>query len=63
MNKKVLTTIALAMMGYFTTGAQDTKAVLEAAAQALHAGKLTSIQFSGRGSQFELGQAAGPDMA
>src|SRR5258707_785088 len=37
-------------------GAQDAKSVLDAASAALGAGRLTSIEFSGRGFDFIYGQ-------
>src|SRR6267378_3170796 len=51
--------IALAVIGLWdvTAGAQDVKTTLDAAATALGATSLKSIEFSGRGSDFMFGQA------
>src|SRR6266850_6473496 len=51
--------IALAVIGLWdvTAGAQDVKTTLDAAATALGATSLRSIEFSGRGSDFMFGQA------
>src|SRR5437016_5635062 len=51
--------IALAVIGLWdvTARAQDVKTTLDAAATALGATSLRSIEFSGRGSDFMFGQA------
>ena len=55
--KTLLTALVVVVVGSLPAGAQDAKAVLDSAAQAMGANEVTSIQFSGTGFQFLLGQA------
>ena len=58
MHRKILTTLGLAFIMCGTTGAQDSKTVLEAALKNL--GDVKSIQYSGSGAIFTLGQNLSP---
>src|ERR1700682_3960011 len=57
MKKGLIIVLALAGLSGLTVRAQDAKSALEAAATALGAARLTSIQFSGWGSDYIFGQA------
>src|ERR1700682_1123138 len=57
MKKGLLIVLALAGLSGLTVRAQDAKGALEAAATALGAAGLKSIQFSGWGSDYIFGQA------
>ena len=57
MKKQFLLLVALAWLSVNTVGAQGARTTLDAAAAALGASSLQSIQFSGRGSDFIFGQA------
>jgi glyoxylase-like metal-dependent hydrolase (beta-lactamase superfamily II) len=57
MKRTLIITLMAATLGVGTAGAQDAKTVLDAAAAALGATNLRTIQFSGRGSDFMFGQA------
>jgi glyoxylase-like metal-dependent hydrolase (beta-lactamase superfamily II) len=54
--KKTLLALCLTAICSLNLGAQDGKAALDAAAAALGAGSLNSIEFSGRGSDYIFGQ-------
>src|SRR6202171_1105103 len=57
MKKGLIIVLALAGLSGLTVRAQDAKSALEAAATALGAASLNSIQFSGWGSDYIFGQA------
>src|SRR5262249_59739811 len=57
MKKTLIIVLAVAALGALASWAQDAKTTLEAAAAALGARNLRTIEFSGRGSDFMFGQA------
>jgi len=60
--KKVLSMVLLgAMVSAVETGAQDAAAVIEAAAKAMGTTSLQSVQYSGTGSVFMMGQNVRPE--
>ncbi len=60
--KKMLSVVLLGvMLSVFEAGAQDAAAVIDTAARAMGTTSLQSIQYSGTGSVFMLGQAPRPD--
>ena len=61
MKRSLLVTIAVAMLWPMPARAQNAKAALDAAARALGATNLRSIEFSGRGFDFMFGQAYDPN--
>jgi glyoxylase-like metal-dependent hydrolase (beta-lactamase superfamily II) len=58
-----LTTVALLLFSPAPGGAQDARATLAAAAKAMGADTLKSIEYSGGGTMFALGQSATPGQA
>jgi len=60
MKKSLLVTIAVAMLWSMPARAQNASAALDAAARALGATNLKTIEFSGRGYDFMFGQAYDP---
>src|SRR3954464_4517951 len=60
MRKIVVTTAIVAIGAALSIRAQDGRATLDTAAQAMGAANLTSIQFSGTGAQGAFGQAYAP---
>src|SRR5438132_13519360 len=61
MKRSLLATIAVAMLWSMPARAQNARAALDAAAQALGANNLKTIEFSGRGFDFMFGQAYDPN--
>jgi glyoxylase-like metal-dependent hydrolase (beta-lactamase superfamily II) len=59
MKRAILVASAVALLS-FDAGAQDAMAVIEAVARTLGADRLQSIQYSGTGNIFLVGQAAAP---
>ena len=57
MKKTLIIVLAVAALGALASWAQDAKTTLDAAAAALDAANLKTIEFSGRGSDFMFGQA------
>src|SRR5213594_5037810 len=57
MKKTLIIVLAVAALGVLASWAQDAKTTLDAAAAALGAANLRTIEFSGRGSDFMFGQA------
>src|SRR5437868_14121113 len=57
MKRSLLVTIAVAMLWSMPARAQNASAALDAAARALGATNLKTIEFSGRGYDFMFGQA------
>src|SRR6266852_8481157 len=57
MKRTLIIALITASLGGRIAGAQDAKTALEAAAAALGATNLRTIEFSGRGSDFTFGQA------
>jgi len=63
MSKKLPVVVALIALLSGAALAQDAKAVLDSAAKAMGAADLKSIQYSGSGSNFSLGQSGNPNSA
>ncbi len=63
MTKTLLVGFVAASLVSIEVGAQDGKAVLEAAAKAIGATTLQSVEYTGTGSTFGFGQAIGPGQA
>src|SRR5947208_9047962 len=61
MKRSLLVTIAVAMLWSMPARAQNASAALDAAARALGATNLKTIEFSGRGYDFMFGQAYDPN--
>src|SRR5947208_16633508 len=61
MKRSLLVTIAVAMLWSMPARAQNATAALDAAARALGATNLKTIEFSGRGFDFMFGQAYDPN--
>lgn len=61
MSRKLLIAIAVVALASWTASAQDAKTVLDNAAKALGATSLRSIQYSGSGSNFAVGQSPNPN--
>ena len=63
MRTRLLIGVVVAGLGVAEARAQDAKATLDAAAKALGAANLNSIQFSGRGSDYIFGQPYDPKLS
>jgi glyoxylase-like metal-dependent hydrolase (beta-lactamase superfamily II) len=60
MSKKFLAAVALAALIVWPTSAQDAKTVISNASKAMGVDGLKTVQFSGSGTDFALGQAPNP---
>lgn len=63
MSKRVVAIIAVLLLVSFAAFAQDAKSILQNAEKAMGTANLKSIEYSGSGSDFALGQAANPNAA
>src|SRR5262245_16087245 len=60
MSKKILAGVALATLIVRPTSAQDAKTVINAASRAMGVDGLKTVQYSGSGTDYALGQAPNP---